>query len=586
MGAGAVDSGLFAPYTAAPTGSWPEAVQVGDVNGDGLADVVLTTSYYFDPAHDFKLYVFLQRPDGQLAAPLLYPTNSSYSNRAQSVQIADMNGDGRQDIVLGNNSNIEVFLQQPDGTLSASVVYATPMASIVRVGDVNNDGRADVVGLDWSSGNVAVFLQNAGGTLDPAVMYSAPHGGYNDLDLGDVNGDGLADIVVMSGQSWLPNIVVLTQAATGGFNPPVSHSVASGVLTAGVAVGDVNGDGRNDIAVTYGGNQPGSKLGVFYQNAAGGLDPVVSFDSLDIPEAVEIADVNRDGRADIIVLHGGWLYAGVYLQNADGSLQAEELYPIPYASHYRPQGLAVADFNGDRVPDIAIADYNSGLVTLMHTASADVVTAVSGNPNPVFAGGTLTYRVSIANQGPDSAANVVVSASVPGGVTVASTSPGCTVSGGTWQCTLPRVDAGAPPAELQLAVQPQTPGTLLFSASAVSNASDPYAANNTASVTTSVVAPNQPPVANAGPDQSVRRKTGSVTLDGRASYDPDGAIASYEWRQLSGYPVPLSNASSAQASISIPRGISPLPNALVFELSVTDNAGSATSDTVTVTVRR
>src|SRR5687767_14657198 len=153
------------------------------------------------------------------------------------------------------------------------------MARLIRIGDVNNDGRADVVGLDWGSNNVAVFLQSSGGTLSPAVMYNAPHGGYNDLDLGDVNGDGLTDIVVMSGQSFLPNVVVLTQAASGGFNAAVSYSVASGVLTQGVAVGDVNGDGRNDIVVTYGGNKPYSKIGVFYQNNAGGLNPAVSFDS-------------------------------------------------------------------------------------------------------------------------------------------------------------------------------------------------------------------------------------------------------------------------------------------------------------------
>ena len=587
MRAEAINSGLFSPYRAVPTGSWPEAVQVGDVNGDGLADVVLTTSYYFDPEHDFKLYVFLQQPDGQLAAAVLFPTNGNYPNPARSVQIGDVNGDGRPDIVLGNNNNIEVFLQQSDGTLSPSVVYATPMAQIIRVGDVNNDGRADVVGLDWSSNNVAVFLQNAGGTLDPAVMYSAPHGGYNDLDLGDVNGDGLTDIAVMSGQTSLPNVVVLTQAATGGFSTPVSYSVAPGVLTRGLAVGDANGDGRNDIVVTYGGNTPYSKLGVLYQNAAGGLDPAVSFDSLDIPEPVEIADVNRDGRADIIVLHGGWVNAGVYLQNADGSLQAEELYAIPYASHYKPQGLAVGDFNGDGVPDIAVADYNYGLVTLMHTASADVVTTASGNPNPVVAGDTLTYSVLIGNQGPDAARNVVVSASVPSGVTVVSTTPGCTVSGGTWQCTLLRVDAGATSPELRLAVQPNAPGALVFSVSAAGNASDPYSANNTASVTTNVLAaPNQAPVANAGPDQTVRHNVKTVTLDGTASYDPDGAIVSYQWRQVSGHAVDLSNASSARASISIHPSISPLPSMLVFELTVTDNAGGAASDTVTITVTR
>jgi uncharacterized repeat protein (TIGR01451 family) len=584
------------------TGSWPEAVQVGDVNGDGLADVVLTTSYYFDPERDFKLYVFLQQPDGQLAPPILYPTNSNYQNMTHSLQIGDVNGDGRPDIVLGNNNNIEVFLQQPGGTLAPSVVYATPMARIIRVGDVNNDGRADVVGLDWSSNNVAVFLQNAGGTLNPAVMYNAPHGGYNDLDLGDVNGDGLTDIVVMSGQLYaVPNVTVLTQAATGGFNAPVSYGVGTQELTRGVAVGDVNGDGRNDIVVTYGGNKPYSKIGVFYQNAAGGLDPAVSFPSLDIPEPVEIADVNGDGRADIVVLHGGWYHAGVYLQNPDGTLQPEQLYFIPYASHYPPQGLAIGDFNGDRLPDIAIADYNYGLVTLMHTpsadtppddtppgptASADIATTVSASPNPVVAGDTLTYSVSVGNQGPDAASNVVVSAAVPSGVTVNLTTPGCTVSAGTWQCTLARIDAGAPATELQLVVQPQAPGTLALSVSATSTASDPYSANNTASVTTSVVPPNQAPVANAGADQTLRRNSRTGTLNGTASYDPDGSIASYQWQQVSGYPVPLSNASSAQASFSIPHGISPLPNSLVFKLTVTDHAGAVGSDTVTITVTR
>jgi uncharacterized repeat protein (TIGR01451 family) len=587
MRAEAVNSALFHPYAAVTTGSWPEAVAVGDVNGDGLADVLLTTSYYFDPVSDFKLFVFLQQPDGQLAAPVLYPTNSNYQNRARSVQIADMNGDARNDIVLGNNNNIEVFLQRPDGALAPSAVYATPMASTIRVGDVNNDGRPDVVGLDWSSNNVAVFLQNAAGTLDPAVMYNAPHGGYNDLDLGDVNGDGLADIVVMSGQSWLPNVVVLTQAAAGGFNAPVSYSVSPMELTKGVAVGDVNGDGRNDVVVTYGGNMPYSRIGVFYQNAAGGLDPAVSFGSLDIPEAVEIADVNGDGRADIVVLHGGWYAAGVYLQNSDGSLQAEEHYFIPYASHYGPQGLAIGDFNGDRQPDIAIADYNYGLVTLLHAASADVVAAVLASPDPVLAGATLTYSVSIANQGPDAARDVVVRASVPSGVTVVSTSPDCTVAGGMWQCSVLRIDAGAAPAELQLAVRPLSAGSLVFSVSAVSNASDPYSGNNTASVTTTVVAPNQLPVANAGPDQSVRHNTKSaVMLEGGASYDPDGTIASYQWQQVSGYPVTLFNASSARASFAIPKGISPVPNALVFQLTVTDNQGAVASDTVRVTVTR
>jgi len=581
----AANSGLFYDYAAAYIG-YAKAVQIGDVNGDGRVDVALTTWNTDDPELDYKLFVFLQQADGSLAAPLVYPINSGWQFPAESLQIGDVNGDGRNDIVVGNHaSNIEIFLQQADGTLAPSVVYPTPMSSIIRVGDVNNDGRADVVGLDWSSNNVAVFLQNAGGTLDAPTMYSAPHGGWNDLDLGDVNGDGLTDIVVMSGQTWLPNLVVLTQAATGGFNPPVSYTAVADQLTQGVAIGDVNGDGRNDVVVTYGGNWPQSKIAVLYQNAAGGLDPAVSFESLDVPETVKIADVNGDGRKDIVVLHGGWFEAGVYLQNPDGTLRAEEHYFIPYASHYGKQGLAIADIDSDGKPDIAIADYNSGLVVLFHASSADLVTTASASPNPVPVGSLLTYRVSVANQGPDAAPNAVVRASLPNGSTLVSSSPGCTVSAGTWQCTLAGLDAGAPPAELELVVQPQSAGTLSWSVSATSNAGDPYSPNNTASVTTSVVSSNLAPVANAGADRSVRwNRTG--TLDGRGSYDPDGSIVSYQWQQVSGHPVSLSNASAAQASFSIPRTISPLPTALVFSLTVRDNKGAAASDTVMVTVTR
>ena len=66
---GPANSGLFKSYEAYPTGSWPEAVAIGDVNGDGRNDVVLVTSFYFDAEHDYKLFVFLQDASGVLAAP-------------------------------------------------------------------------------------------------------------------------------------------------------------------------------------------------------------------------------------------------------------------------------------------------------------------------------------------------------------------------------------------------------------------------------------------------------------------------------------------------------------------------------------
>lgn len=96
---------------------------------------------------------------------------------------------------------------------------------------------------------------------------------------------------------------------------------------------------------------------------------------------------------------------------------------------------------------------------------------------------------------------------------------------------------------------------------------------------------NLEPIANAGPDFAVRRRTTPVTLNGSASSDPEGRIAGYQWRQTTGYPVRLSSLpTQPNASFVIPQTISPLPTELVFELTVTDNYGATSRDEVTVTV--
>src|SRR5437763_1800917 len=117
---GTAPAGLFQPYQATWVGSWPEAVAVGDVNGDGRNDVVMTTSYYFDPANDFHLFVFLQAADGTLMAPISYATSATYGNRPDSVAIGDITGDGRADVVVGiDGVGVQVFPQLATGVLGS-----------------------------------------------------------------------------------------------------------------------------------------------------------------------------------------------------------------------------------------------------------------------------------------------------------------------------------------------------------------------------------------------------------------------------------------------------------------------------------
>ncbi len=384
-------SGLFEPYTAIATGSWPEAVAIGDVTGDGRNDVVLVTSFYFDAANDYKLFVFPQLPDGTLDAPVKYPAAGTYTSSPETVAIGDLNGDGRNDIVVGNTGDaIGVFYQNPSGTLDPVSLHPTIDSGKVRIADLNHDGRLDIVGAGWGTDTVTVLLQQADGTLATPVVYSAPHAGWDDLEVGDLNGDGWADVAVTSDQGMATvSISVLYQQADGTLGGLVNRSVGGGEWPSGVAVGDVSGDGRKDLVASFGGNQPSSGLAVFAQDGSGVLAASpTTYASYDIPEPVEVADVNGDGKPDVLVAHGGWTALGVYLQAA-GVLGSEMLEPIPYASHYNPHGLAVGDIDNDGRPDVVLADYNNGLVILRH-AHPPTITGFNPTSGGYFASVQLT----------------------------------------------------------------------------------------------------------------------------------------------------------------------------------------------------
>lgn len=547
----AFGASIFSPYTTIATGSWPEAVAIGDVNGDGLNDVVLVTSYYFSPENDYKIFVFLQDASGALLPPIKYATAGTYTTAPKTVDIGDVNGDGLNDVVVGlAGAGLQVF-PQSGGQLGTPTLIQTPYSAKIRIGDLNGDDRKDVAGIGWGSDKVGVFTQGTDGKLVLTGEYTAPHGGYDDLELGDINNDTRTDIVVMSGQGYAyGNLAVLTQKSDGTFAPFASYSVGANQLTQGVGIGDVNGDGLQDVVASYGGNQPNSRIAVFAQSSAGTLDPASSLTSYDIPEPVQVHDVNGDGLDDVLVLHGGWVKMGVYLQKPDGTLAAEELYPIPNASHYNPHGLAIGDYDGDGKPDVAIADYNYGLVLLKNVAvpantpplaqlngpsSANRVTPVTfdGSASSDADGDPLTYQWHIA-----------------GPVAMASTSPTMTVTFGklgTYNVTLTVSDGLA-----------------------------------SATATKTVSVQNLNPSVNAASAPTAQQKS-TVKLVGSAS-DPDGTIASYQWTQVSGPAVALKNANTPMASFVAPSLGKSTSETLTFRLQVVDNDGGVASATTTVTV--
>ena len=447
--AAAADSN-FQPYEAYWVGSWPDAVAIGDVTGDGRSDVVMTTHFYFDDANDYRLWVWAGRSDGELAAPVSYPTAATYASGPDTVAIGDVTGDGKADVVLGlAGLGIQVF-PQTAGTLGSPSFTALADSGRLRLFRLDGDARLDVATLGWGTNTVTVLLNDGAGGFRAPATYPAQHAGYDDLEVGDVTGDGRDDLVVMSGQTYaVPNVSVLAQLAAGGFGTPAEYRLGTNVNTQGIGIGDVTGDGRKDVLASYGGNRPSSTIAVLAQTAAGALAPPTSYPSYDIPEPVEVADVDLDGRADVVTLHGGWNEAGLYRQQPGGALGAEELSAIPYASHDEPHGLAVGDVDGNGSPDLAFADYNHGLVVLHNVRSAapppsaDVGVDVVAPSARVKPGKAFSFTATVTNAGPDSTATTLMVQLSGSPASVAASGPGCAVSGTTVTCALGTLAKGS-----------------------------------------------------------------------------------------------------------------------------------------------
>ena len=376
IGNGSGSATLFLPYKQYNCGKSSYAVGVGDFNHDDRQDVALSVRMNVSGVPS-SLLIFTQDVNGNLSQPRAYPGG----NRAEHMAVGDVNNDGWDDVVTVNFSDntISLFAQNSAGEFADRITYATNSGpDAVAIDDVNNDGLNDIVVAHHTHATIGVFIQQPDGALNAMTTYPSVAAGFDDLAIGDVNGDGLNDVVKMNGQGYVnSNLMVYLQNTNGSLTTASNYSIAacaSPCLSKGIAIGDVTGDGRLDITLSYGGNSPSSNIAVFAQDANGNLQPSVSYPAYDIPEAVDIADVNSDGLEDVIVAHNGWLRAGVFLQEINGVMGVEALYPLP---NLNTDDLAIGDLNGDQLPDLVFAD-SMGLVILYR--SVDPPTT----PTPTF----------------------------------------------------------------------------------------------------------------------------------------------------------------------------------------------------------
>jgi hypothetical protein len=336
----------FAPVRSYATGAGPVSVALGDLNGDGKPD--LATANFGAGT----VSVLLNRGDGSFEANRDYPTGRT----PELVEIADLNGDGKSDLVNLRPRSISVLLNQGAGTFAPAVSYAIGRLWYeVVIGDLNGDAKPDLVTEGGSDSIiVSVLLNHGDGTFEPKRDYLAgrPSG---DIALGDVNGDGKPDLVIAHDDCC---VLVLLNGGDGSFETRRDYEVP---FPSRIALGDLNGDGKPDVATA-------SHLGtsVLLNRGDGSFGAPRDYDcrpcNVAYPTALAIADLNGDGKADLVTewddvrygeLHEGNEYVtevSVLLNKGNGTFGAAH----DYESLHEAPPLAIVDLNGDGKPDIAM----------------------------------------------------------------------------------------------------------------------------------------------------------------------------------------------------------------------------------------
>lgn len=350
------------------TGSQAKVVAVGDVNNDGLDDVVAGTGHDFGSNDNYKLFVFLQDSFGDLPTTITYSYPNIFAG-LNTITIADVNNDSLNDVIIGFGDSIGIYFQNKTGTLEPiQRHFSGKSAYSIQTGDLNNDKLTDIAVSHWNESYIRIFYQTATGFK--TSTYNKPNGGYEEIEVGDVTSDGLDDVIYMVGQG-AGGIHVFKQNTSGTLNNYVSYYPSGTGFNSlgGIALGDFNNDGANDIVGTINKNAPDARLVIWYQDkTTKKLGTPIDITAYEIPGAIEAADLNCDGKPEIFTSHGGWEALSVFHQDNNGKYSNYDRYNLATVTHPMPHSISYGDINNDGKKDIVSVGYNNTIKLFYNTS--------------------------------------------------------------------------------------------------------------------------------------------------------------------------------------------------------------------------
>jgi hypothetical protein len=341
-------------------------VAIGDLNGDGKADIAvasLTTD---------RLGVrFNTTTPGSSSPTFGARVDLITATQPRGVAMADLNRDGRLDLAVTNfgTDNVSVFLNTTpvgDGTPSFSTktdfgVGDGPGSIVAR--DFNGDSLIDLVVGNQTAGTISVLPNaTAANASTPSFQLHVPYAAGTlvvDLAAGDFNLDGLPDVATVHQTATDVGLLLNNSILGAGIIFSAPTSVAIGSAPRGLAVADFNGDGRPDLAVSR--TNADNAAVRLNTTAPGGTTPsfaaAVTFGVGDEPYGVAAGDINGDGKPDLVVANQtGASLSTLINTTPPGAASPTFAAKVDMSSGAGSQGVAIADLNGDGRHDVAVAN--------------------------------------------------------------------------------------------------------------------------------------------------------------------------------------------------------------------------------------